>query len=465
MNEPRNITRRQFIGEASCKAVGATALFSTLFNLKFANTLAAQSAPNDYRALVCLFLAGGNDSYNMLVPSGPDEYLQYQSIRADLALPQADLLALNGALPDGRTLGVHPGMPEVQALYNSGELAFVSNVGTLVEPTTLETYRSGAADLPLGLFSHSDQIAHWQTSVPDTRSTTGWAGRMADMLQASNAQQNVSMNISLSGNNLFQTGNQVTTFAVPRTNNGVWGIEGYGESGAYEQLITNAIDDMLDHTYLNLFEESYKDIVQNSIDANQEIQAALGAVPEPVTVFSDNNVSASFRMVANIIAARNELGMSRQTFFILFGGWDHHDEVLDNQGGMLPVVSSALNEFHDEMVLQGLNDQVTTFTSSDFGRTLTSNGRGSDHAWGGNHMVMGGAVNGNWTYGSYPELYANNPLDTGRGRLIPTTSVDEYFAELAMWFGVPVSQLDQVLPNINRFYTPDANNKPIGFMS
>ncbi|MEM8858581.1 MAG: DUF1501 domain-containing protein [Chloroflexota bacterium] len=461
-------TRREFIGEASCAAVGSTSLFSTIVNMKMANAIArpqTQTNGNDYKALVCLFLAGGNDSFNMLVPTSQESYQEYQTIRSDLALAQSALLPLNGTVADGRTFGVHPSMPEVQQLYNAGDLAFISNVGTLVEPTTIDDYESGMANLPVGLFSHNDQIEHWQTSVPDQRIGIGWGGRTADLLRGLNSNQDISMNISLSGTNTFQAGTQVVDYAIQNRGNGSVGIERYdAPQGAVDTLKRAALESMLDLEYQNLFEQTYINTKQMSIDNHVEFSGAIAGVDPFTTQFSDNEISRSFEMVAKTIAARQTLGYRRQTFFIMFGGWDHHDEVLNNQMAMLSVVSRALGEFNNALVELGVHDDVTTFTASDFARTLTSNGRGSDHAWGGNHMVMGGAVRGGQIYGDYPELYANNSLDTGRGALIPTISCDEYFAELAQWFGVNNGDLSTVFPNIGRFYDTTSADLPIGFM-
>ncbi|MEM9556034.1 MAG: DUF1501 domain-containing protein [Acidobacteriota bacterium] len=473
-----DVSRRRFLGQASCTAVGATSLFSTLLGLRSANALAAAPPSfssarviepvtglpgDDYKALVCLFLAGGNDSFNMLVPRGAAEYAEYAAIRADLALPQSSLLPLVPATRDGREYGLHPGMPEVKQLFDGGDLAFVANVGSLVEPTTKADIVSGSARLPLGLYSHADQIMHWQTSIPDQRTSLGWSGRMADLLRAANSDDTVSMNISLSGSNVFQAGTQVVPYAIRPSGTGSVGIEGYGGVDPFNQLRTTAINSLLDQQYQNLFIDTFATSARRAIDAHQLFSGAVGAVPPLTTVFSPNEVSQSFRMVARTIAARQALGVRRQTFFILFGGWDHHDEVLNAQAAMLPVVSKALSEFHAALVELGLLNDVVTFTASDFGRTLTSNGQGSDHAWGGHQLVMGGPVAGGDLYGTYPQLYADNDLDTGRGRLIPTTSCDEYFAELALWLGVAPSDLGTVLPNVGRFYTPGAG-APIGFL-
>jgi uncharacterized protein (DUF1501 family) len=215
-------------------------------------------------------------------------------------------------------------------------------------------------------------------------------------------------------------------------------------------------------TYQHLFERTFASRMRGAIDAHLEFSAAIDALPPLETVFSDTALSQNFRMIAQTIAARDMLGLCRQTFFVHAGGWDHHDEVILNQEQMLPVVGAALGEFHAALVELGVENEVVTFTASDFGRTLTSNGRGSDHAWGGNHLVMGGPLNGGEIYGTYPELYEGNALDTGRGRLIPTTSTDEYFAELALWFGVSRNDLPIVLPNIGRFWDPASPTPPLG---
>ncbi len=471
-DSPFSTSRRRFLGQASCSAVGATSLFSSLLNLRAAGALAAPTAPitsakalpgDDYRALVCLFLAGGNDSFNMLVPRGAAEHAEYAAIRGDLALPAESLLPITPATSDGREYGVHPGMPEVQQLFGAGQLAFVANVGSLVEPTTKADILSGSANLPLGLYSHSDQIMHWQTSIPDQRASLGWAGRTADLLHASNADSTVSMNISLAGTNVFQSGTQVVPYAIRPTGNGSVGVTGYNETDPFNQLRTTAINSLLDQKYQNLFMDTFAKANRSAIDAHLLFSDAIGMVPPLTTTFSGNPVSQSFHMVARTIAARQTLGVRRQTFFLLFGGWDHHDEVINAQAEMLPVVSKGLSEFHAALTELGVLNEVITFTASDFARTLTSNGQGSDHAWGGNHMVMGGPVVGGDIYGSYPQLFVDNDLDTGRGRLIPTTSCDEYFAELALWLGVAPSDLATVLPNVDHFYSP-GSGPPIGFV-
>ena len=464
---PRPLSRRQFLGQAACAAVTATPLISTLLNLSMTNALAAGSLPSspvsDYKALVCILLAGGNDSFNMLVPRGASEYSEYQRVRSNLALAQNSLQALQGT-HSGKQLGLHAGMPELAELFNSGDAAFIANVGTLVEPTTLSRYNSGSAQLPLGLFSHADQIMHWQTSVPDSRSARGWGGRVADILHSVNPNQRISMNISLGGTNTFQSGNQTVSYEIRPSGNGAVQPDFLSEEpSSFSAIARSGVRSLIDAQYKNLFQQTFAHTHARAIDASYEFSNAIGAQTIS-TAFSSSQLSQALQMVARTIAARDTLGMQRQTFFVMMDGFDHHDELLNNHAAMLPVLSKALTEFNAAMRELQVHDQVTCFTASDFARTLTSNGRGSDHGWGGNQIVMGGAVNGGLVYGNYPDLGLGNALDTGRGRLIPSLSTDEYFAELAQWFGVPNSQLGEIFPNLQRFYNIGAN-RPIGFLS
>ena len=466
MKQP--ISRRKFLGQASCAAVTAIPMINTILNLKLAGSVAAaEPAVGEYRALVCLFLNGGWDSFNILVPRGAAEHAEYAAIRQDLALAQGTLLPINPIVSPGLSLGLHPGMPEVQALFESGDAAFVANVGTLVEPVTKTQYTNGTASLPLGLFSHSDQIEQWQTSMPDTRTAVGWGGRMADLLQSLNSVDKVSMNISLSGNNVWQAGQTIFEYAI--TSDGAVGPAGYssqfqpGQSPL--QIRSAAVDSQLALQYSNLFTQAFAKSKKDAFEAYEIFAGATSAALPGNPAFPATALGEQLQMVAKTIAGRTGLGAQRQTFFISFGGWDHHDEVLVNQGAMLPVVSQAIGAFYNALTLLGVQDQVTLFTASDFGRTLTSNGRGSDHAWGGNQLVVGGGVNGRNIYGQFPALFEDNPLDLGRGRLIPTTSVDAYFAELALWLGVSKASLPLVLPNITRFYDPQSSAWPLGFLA
>ncbi len=460
------LSRRNFIkGCAACAAMGSIPLFSSLLNLGMINGASAASGiGEEYQALVCILLAGGNDSFNMLVPRGTEEYQQYASSRGDLALPRENLLPLNVMESNGREFGLHYGMSELQQLFDQGVAAFVSNIGTLVEPiTNFQEYESGSKSLPLGLFSHADQIEQWQTSIPDKRAGIGVGGRIADLLQQSIGNTSISMNISVSGTNIFQTGNTVSEFSIGP--DGPQNIIGYRGSDPFEVILTQSIDSLLNQEYKNIFEQGYANKLKSTLEAQEFFSQALENTPPLTTTFSDTQFSRDLSMVAEIINARDQLGQRRQIFFILFGGWDHHDNTLPLQEQMLPVVSKGLHEFYNALSEMGVTNQVTTFTISDFGRTLTSNGKGSDHGWGGNQIVMGGAVNGSRIFGTYPVLTLGSELDVGRGRFIPTLSTDEFFAELALWFGVGGSELSFILPNIKRFYDPSSGTPPIGFLN
>lgn len=451
------ISRRRFLKRTGLAALAVSPLGSM-------GRLALAGPGDDYKALVCVLLAGGADSFNMLVPFDPPRYDDYARLRSDLALPRETLLPLTGTGSDGRAFALHPGLAEVRALYDSGQLAFVANVGTLAEPTDRAGYDAGTVRLPLGLFSHSDQIAQWQTSVPDRRIATGFGGRVGDVLRPGLAAMPVSMNISLSGSNVFQTGATVQGYAID-AQDGVREIGGYGDGSGGSAVFTDALDALLAADYDDAFRRTYAARLRNAIDSGAAFKNALAQGATIGTEFSAGPFSQSLRQIARVIAARDPLGASRQTFFVTFGGWDHHDDVLDQQAEMLPVVSRGLAEFQAALNELGVFDCVTTFTISDFGRTLTSNGKGSDHGWGGHNLVMGGAVRGATVHGEYPELTPDNPLDVGRGRYIPTTSVDEFYADLALWFGVAPEDLDRVLPNIRRFYAPESGTPPVGLMT
>jgi len=469
-HQHKNMNRRNFLGTASCAAVGSTTFLTSLLNLGVANSLAGMSlssisAGGDYKAMVCILLAGGNDSFNMLVPRNGNNYREYAQTRSNLALSQGDLLPLNFTDGNGKQFGLHPSMPEAQSLFNSKKLAFVSNVGTLVEPISKQQYMNGSVPVPVGLLSHADQIQQWQTSIPQTRSSKGWGGRMADILQAGNGNQNISMNISLSGSNVFQVGNSSTEYAIRAVAGGSVGINVLEGHTALDRALSKGAESLLAQQYQDIFKSTFTNKINNSQANHEEFSAAIGQAPILKTAFSENEVSANMEMIAKTIAVRDTLNVKRQTFYITFGGWDHHDGVIDGQVAMLSVLSKALAEFQTAMEELGVADCVTTFTASDFGRTLTSNGNGSDHAWGGNVMVMGDSVKGGEVYGEYPSLALDGKDDVGGAILLPSISTDEYFAELSKWFGVENGDLSYVLPNIGNFYNPQSSTLPIGFMN
>ncbi len=447
-----DLSRREFIGQASCAGVGATALFSTLLSLRLANSLAAQTATatSDYKALVCLFLAGGNDSYNMLIPTTPGEYAAYNTLRGGLALPADSLLQITPGNMGGRTLGIHPSMTEVRDLFNSGNLNFIANVGSLVRPTTLTEYKAGT-NRPLSLYSHDDQVKQWQTCMPDKRTAIGWGGRAADILASLNKSSLVSMNISLSGQSAFLRGQQAFTYSIG--SGGATSLTGYNPTSVNNLTAVRsaAVDSMLVADYRNLFEKSYAGSTLDAVETYYEFTNAITPITLATPIPTSNSLASNLAMIARVAGANVALGTKRQVFFVQIGGWDHHDGLVAKQQTMLATVSKALGFFWTALGELGLRNNVTLFTASDFARTLTSNGDGSDHAWGGNHMALGGAVAGGYVLGNkaqgyYPDLQNVATIDTGQGRLIPGVAVDEYARDLLTWFGVTASDMDYVLP-------------------
>lgn len=461
------ITRRRFLGQVNCAAISALPILNTLLNLKLAGNVAAAPGPTDYRALVCVFLSGGADTFNILVPQGQAEYNEYAAVRGGIALPRASLLPLNPTVSPGLNLGLHPGLPGIQSLFESGKAAFVANVGTLIERVNKNEYDHDLKRLPLNLYSHSDQIEQWQTSTPDVRSPRGWAGRAADILQSLNSNNAVSMNISLTGSNIWQSGENILEYTIGT--DGAVGLEGYDpaddNSWSTVPIRTRAIDSQLGFQYQHLLSQAFAAKKVDAMDAYTLFNSATGGELPATVEFPETYLGAQFRMIAKTIAGQGGLGHTRQTFLVERGGWDHHDGVVAAQAEMLPELDAAIKAFYDCLAAMGMDNKVTLFTASDFARTLTNDSDGSDHAWGGNQMVIGGAVNGKRIYGNFPDLYADNPLDVGRGRFIPQVSVDEFFAELALWFGVTPGDLDSVLPNIRNFYIPGSGAGPLGFMT
>ncbi|MBI3879164.1 MAG: DUF1501 domain-containing protein [Verrucomicrobia bacterium] len=473
MKHTTPLSRRTFL-RRGCTGMSALPLLNTLLNLRLMEGVAAASAPaaGEYRALVCLLLAGGNDSFNMLIPRDPTAYATYQTSRSNLALPPAQIININPiGLPQ---FGVHYLMPELANLFETGKAAFVANVGSLIEPVQNRTQvAQNSKRLPLGLYSHSDQIEQWQTSIPHSRSGIGWGGRAADLLKDLNANQTVPMGISLDGGNVFQTGNSVAEYSI--TTSGATALSSYNAGWVqYHDLqnaLSTAVDSQLTRQYSNLLSQTFNARKKSALDAyNIFATASAPALPGGIT-FPNTYVGSRLQMIAKAIQGRAAMGATRQTFFINWGGWDHHSDVLVSQEAMLPQVSAAVSAFYNQLVALGVANNVTLFTASDFGRTLTSNSRGSDHAWGGNQFVVGGAVAGKKIYGAYPSLALNpdvgsevNPLDTGRGRFIPTTSCDQFFAELALWLGVSKSNLPLIFPNIGNFYDVNGGAPPLGFV-
>jgi uncharacterized protein (DUF1501 family) len=468
------VSRREFLGSACCAAVGATGLLSTLGSLRLMGAVASPDngpsvpaiagAPigSDYKALVCLFLNGGNDANNLIIPTGSD-YAAYASARSNLALSQSSVRAISPKNSDGRTWGLHPAVAELQSLFNSGQAAFLANTGTLVYPTTKTQYNAKSVPLPPQLFSHSDQQVQWQHSVPDKPTTTGWGGRIADLLNTFNTSDQISMSISIAGKNTFQVGNLVSQYAI-----GTGGATTL--AGSTTSLTPTSLDgirfraqkDIFAQSQSGLFETAFASASGEAIVSSDLLNAVLAASTTLKTTFPNTSVGNQLKMAARMISASPALGLKRQIFFVQLGGWDLHagqltgtDAATGAHADLLAQVSQGVNAFYNATVELGVSNQVTTFSASDFGRTLRSNGDGSDHGWGSHHFIVGGAVKGGNLYGKMPTLTVNGPDDTGLGRWIPTTSVDEYAATLATWFGVSATDLSTVLPNIGRFAKPN----------
>ena len=444
-------TRRTFIRQAACAALGTTGILNTIMDLRRLSA-ATIDASGDYKALVCLFLFGGNDANNVLIPHDTAGYNNYAAARGVLALPQNALLPLTLQAGDGRDFAFHPSLPELQQLFNAGHLAMVANVGTLVAPITRAQYLAGGAAVPNQLFSHADQSVQWQTSVSDQISRTGWGGRMADLLQSLNSGSKISLSISIAGTNTFEVGNLVLPYTVSPT--GSIGLSGF-DGSANANIRLQAFKDLLAQPQNNLFQQAYADTVSRAVADNDLLTSALTGIPTLTTQFPATGLGAQMNMIAKLISARNNLSMRRQIFFCSVGGYDTHGDQLAGQAGLLTELSQALSAFYSATNELGVANSVTTFTASDFGRTYPTNGSGSDHGWGSHQFLMGGAVKGGRLFGTFPTLAVNGPDDTGQGRWIPTTSVDEFSSTLASWFGVSVSDMPTVLPNIGHFAHPD----------
>ena len=459
-------SRRDFIRQAACAALGTAALSSTIRDLRFINAAMAQTPVTDYKALICIFLSGGNDSNNLIIPTLPDEYQYYSTIRTPvLALPSASVLPISPANDDGHSYGLHPNCPELQSLFTQGSLAVLFNTGTLLYPLTRATYQSKLVAKPPQLFSHSDQVMQWQTSIPDKPALTGWGGRCADLLTSVQPDAKVSLSISVSGSNTFEVGNVVSQYSV--SPGGAVSLTGLSTNSlARLRTVTN----IMDLTYPNLQAQAYSKVAAHAISTADLLNGAIAGTAAAnywQTPFPNTTLGNQLKMVARIIAARSNLNMKRQIFFCSVGGYDTHtnqtnvnNPTLGAHANLLGELSKSMAALHAGMVQLGIPQSVTAFTASDFSRTFPSNGQGSDHGWGSHHLVVGGAVNGGRTYGQFPIQTINGPDDTGTGRWIPSTAIDQYFATLASWFGVSNSDLGIVFPNLGRFASPS-----LGFMS
>jgi len=437
--------RRSFIKYASLAAAGNAA---GLRPFGLLNSL-AQTTSN-YKALVCVFLFGGNDANNTLIQFDTAGYANYSTIRGPLAIPQSQLLQLGGSATN---FALNPNLPEVQALFNNKNAALVANVGTLMQPTTRAQYLAGSL-VPTNLFSHIDQQNEWQNAAQSGATSSGWAGRIADLISGQyNPSGQIPMITSVAGDTLFCNGSASTPVSVsPGNLGGASCSEGTTECGA-QQTTAQALLNFSSGVSLITADNS---ITNNAYAYAKTLSDAVQSVSPLQTVFPANNsLAAQLKQIAQIIQVRAALGVSRQIFFASVGNFDTHADQLVLQSALLASVSPALNAFYQATQELGVQNNVTSFTMSDFSRTFQPNSNtGSDHAWGSHHIVLGGAVNGGQIYGKFPTLALNGPDDSGsNGRWVPTTSTVQYASTLAQWFGVSVAQLPSVFPNIGAFST------------
>lgn len=443
--------RRELLRRCACAALGGAGLaaFGRLELLQAA--AAAQGPYTDYKALVCVFLFGGNDAFNMVIPRSSTEHAEYAAARQALAVPRADILPVAPLNVIQGQVGFHPSCPELVSLFDAGQLGVVANVGTLIQPVTRADYLARTAPLPPQLFSHSDQANQWQTARIGVRGdTSGWCGRVADVMEAAGLVQDLAVNVSINGANPQQTGRSTLAYNV--NSSGVVrlrGIDATTPRNAGRQAAFNALlDAPPDHPLAREFVAVQRRAIANAA----RITDALDQLPPLQTTFpAQSSVASQLAMVARMIGIRSTLGLARQVFFVGMGGWDTHGEQATRHPALLAQLSQSLDAFQRALVELGAADSVVTFTGSDFGRTLTSNGDGSDHGWGQHCLVMGQPVLGRRIYGQLPTLAIDGPDDTRGGRLIPTTGVDEYAGVLARWFGVAPAELSTVFPNIGNF--------------
>ncbi|MGA9334453.1 MAG: DUF1501 domain-containing protein [Rudaea sp.] len=482
MNTPIDPSRRQFLRRVACSSVACasgSALFGqlSLMNSALAASCASYPPVTDYRALVCLFLAGGNDSFNLLIPSDSTRYAIYNTSRSGpapdgMAIDPAALIPVHPTTLDRTSdqYGMHPSCPELASAFDNGNLAFIVNTGTMLQPTNKTQYNTPGYPLPPQLFSHADQQAQWQFGQPVQNGSVGWAGLAADRLSVLNPGMTIPMSITLSGQNRLQAGHSVQPYSV--TSSGPAGLSGY--NGSLGTLKINALEQLLAQTYSDPLTRNYQATLNNSIDWYQTLNSALQGAADVSANFpptGTNPVADAMQEIAKIISVRGALGAKRQIFFLTYGSFDTHDGQLDVNSGqpaLFSTISQALGGFYHATVQLGVQNAVTSFTFSEFARTLNSNGDGTDHAWGGIQLAMGGSVLGRKLYSApmasgnryFPDQTLDGDDCLARGQMIPSVSCDQYSATLARWLGVNDCDIGTIFPYVENFPTND-----LGFMA
>lgn len=474
------ISRRSFLRRGSCAALGMGGLLAQLHTLRVTNAVLANTAFNDYRALVCLFMFGGNDSGNTLIPisGGNQNYSDYAASRGGtVSLPLNTLgpTTINPSNGGGRSFALHPSLSGVANLFNQGNAAILANVGSLVEPMTKDGYTNRSAVRPPQLFSHNTQQELWQVSTADATGRIGWGGRVADVLQScgANPDATVSMNISLAGSNYFLRGNQVSPYATAPGGAAGLSTSGLASANDEREAIRTAHADLIalqnnpNYSARNEITKAYADIVDRSLTSGEAITQLFGQSTALTNPVPGTSLAQQLATVARLIErGESDLNHNRQVFFVSIGGFDTHNGLIGPHANQLTQVNDALVYFWDALGQINMRNKVTTFTASDFGRTQVSNGDGSDHGWGGHHFIMGGSqVDGGKLYGSFNDITVGGSEDTGNGRFIPSSSVDAYSFELAKWMGVPDSEMSTVFPNLARFLDVANPSTHLGFMA
>jgi uncharacterized protein (DUF1501 family) len=457
-----NASRRAFLKRASALSVAGVAAPWAL-NLA-AMAEAAAATATDYKAIVCVFLYGGNDYANTLVPYDANSYATYQKLRPALAYAR-EALAATALTPATSPLdaagfahdyALAPELSPLLPIFNAGKMGVMLNIGPLVQPTTKAQYTAKSVKLPPKLFSHNDQQSIWQSSLPEG-ATSGWGGRMGDLFEAGNGNATFTC-VNVSGNAVYMSGKKAVQYQV--SSSGSVQVAGLKNPLFGSSACTNALRTLMTEARGHMLESEYNRVSKRSIDANGILTGALASAPVLNTPFPATSLADQLKMVARMISVSGELGAKRQVFFVSMGGFDTHDALVATHPGLLTNVGNALAAFYNATVELGVADKVTAFTASDFGRTLTGNNDGSDHGWGSMHFMLGGAVKGKQFYGTAPIVANGGPDDVGQGRLLPTTSVEQFAATLGRWMGVSDSELLTVLPNLSNYST-----RNLGFLA